>query len=124
MRLPAGNRASSRGRSSLSTRPTNCAMFRAAPSRPSSEKRASVRKTRPLGSIQLSPGPLIMISETLSSSRYCSTGFKKARSDSVYMDMAGRSYPRYVQRMATKKKKVEVHRFDKKKAEAPTKEDA
>src|SRR5690242_8286107 len=68
----------------------------------------------------MSSGPLIMISETLSSSRYWSTGFKKARSDSVYMDMARRSYPRYGSLMATKKK-VPVHRFEKKKAAAEPK---
>src|SRR5690348_996016 len=115
MRLPSGRRASRRGRSSDKTRPTNWAMLRAAPSRPSSEKRASVLNTRPLRSIQMSSGPLIMISETLSSSRKASTGFKNARSDSLYMDMA---HTRLTQircaSMATKK--VKVHRFEKKKA--------
>ena len=88
IRLPSGRRASRRGRSSLRTRPTNWAMLRAAPSRPSSEKAASVLKTLPLRSIQTSVGPLIMISDTEGSSRYWRTGLRKARSDSEYIDMA------------------------------------
>jgi hypothetical protein len=57
--------------------PTNWAMLREAPSRPSSVNLASVSVTLPLASIQISFGPLIMISETESSSRYLRIGLRR-----------------------------------------------
>jgi len=86
IREPSGRRASRRGRSSLRTRPTNWAMLRAAPLSPSTVNLASVRMTLPLASIQISSGPLIMISETEGSSRYLRTGLRNARRDSWYIE--------------------------------------
>ena len=69
MREPSGSRASNRGRSLDSGRPTNCAMLRAAASRPSSVKTASVFQSLPRSSTQTSAGPLMRISLNRGSSR-------------------------------------------------------
>ena len=88
MRLPSGRRASSRGRSSVRGRPTYCAMLRAAASRPSSLKVASVRCSLPCRSTQTSRGPLMRISLTSGSSRKAATGLRKARRLSENIVMA------------------------------------
>ena len=82
MRDPSGRRASRRGRSSLSGRPTNWAMLRAAAINPSGVKVVVVLVSLPFFSIQMSSSPLIMISETSSSSRYWRIGLRNARSES------------------------------------------
>ena len=74
-RLPSGRRASTIGDDSSTRRPT-CATILLMMRRrcESSLKRTVVSKSRPWRSIQMSPGPLTMISEMESSARRRSSG--------------------------------------------------
>jgi hypothetical protein len=74
-REPSGSRASTIGDDSSIRRPTWPTIFVMIRRKcDSSEKQSGVRDSRPLRSIQISPGPFTMISETLESGRSRSRG--------------------------------------------------